>query len=168
MSLRKAGVSVGVLLFFFLSVPFAFAQTVPTCKAGFQLACSRSTHECTCVAGGGSGGLLSLPSSTLNDLGVSSKSNTSNSAAPVKLVNPLGGQNFQQVTANIISFILNDIAIPLTVIMVLVGAFEMITSGGNAEKVSKGRKTLLYAAIGFAVVLLASGVTSLIQNILGG
>jgi hypothetical protein len=86
----------------------------------------------------------------------------------ITLVNPLGVSTFPQVVNNVIGFLATTIAIPLTVIFVLVGAFQMITSSGDPEKFTKGRKTLLYAAIGFAVALLATGVTSLIQNILNG
>lgn len=86
----------------------------------------------------------------------------------VTLLDPLGGTNFSKVTTNVIQFLATDIAIPLTVIMVLVGAFQMMTSAGDPEKFSQGRKTLTYAAIGFAVALLATGITSLINNILTG
>ena len=65
-----------------------------------------------------------------------------------------------------IGFIFWDVAIPLCTIMALVGAFQMMTSGGNPEKASQGRKTLMYAAIGFAVALIASGITGIIQSIL--
>ncbi len=86
----------------------------------------------------------------------------------ITLTNPLGVSTFPGVVNNVIGFLATTIAIPLTVIFVLVGAFQMITSSGDPEKFTKGRKTLLYAAIGFAVALLATGVTSLIQNILNG
>ena len=85
---------------------------------------------------------------------------------PLTLPNPVGVSTFPQVIANITQFLVY-IAIPLTAIMVLVGGFQMITAGGDPEKFSKGRKTLMYAAIGFAIVLLASGIAAIIQNFLG-
>jgi hypothetical protein len=87
---------------------------------------------------------------------------------PINLPDPLGGQTFSQVTANILSFIFYDVAIPLTVIMVLVGAFQMMTAAGNPEKFSQGRKTLMYAALGFGVALIAGGLATLLQSILSG
>jgi hypothetical protein len=51
--------------------------------------------------------------------------------------------------------------------MVLVGGFQLMMAGGDTEKVTRGRKTILYAAVGFAVVLLAKSVALIIQNILG-
>lgn len=57
------------------------------------------------------------------------------------------------------------IGAPLVAIMVLVGGFYMVTSGGDPEKFTTGRKTILYAAIGFVVILLAKGAAAVIQNI---
>ena len=84
------------------------------------------------------------------------------------LTNPLGGQSFTDVVNNVTGFLLTDIAIPLCVIMVLVGAFQFMTGGGDPEKISKARKTILYAAVGLALALIAGGVTSIIQSILKG
>jgi hypothetical protein len=48
--------------------------------------------------------------------------------------------------------------------MVLIGGFQMITSAGNPEKFKSGRNTILDAVAGFAVVLLAKGVSVGIQS----
>jgi len=58
------------------------------------------------------------------------------------------------------------IAIPLTSIMVLWGGFQILTAGGDPEKVKTGGKTVLYSAIGFAVVLVSRSVVSLITDII--
>lgn len=86
----------------------------------------------------------------------------------IALNDPLGGANFTAVANNVIYFLSVTVAIPLTAIMVLVGAFQMTTSAGDPEKVSRGRKTLLYAAIGFVVALIATGITSVIKSVLTG
>jgi hypothetical protein len=84
----------------------------------------------------------------------------------VTLPNPISATSFTQVVASITTYLI-EIAIPLTAIMALVGGFQMITAAGNPEKFASGRKTLTYAAIGFVVVLLASGVAAIIKNFLG-
>ena len=89
-------------------------------------------------------------------------------AQSITLPDPLGGQSFQDVTKNIAGFLYTDIAIPLCVIMALVGAFQLMTSAGDPEKTSRGRKTLMYAAVGFAVVLISGGLALLIQNVMSG
>ena len=50
--------------------------------------------------------------------------------------------------------------------MVIIGAYHLITSGGDPGKVKKGKEYVLYAAIGFGVLLLASSVTVIITNFL--
>jgi len=67
---------------------------------------------------------------------------------------------------SIFSFLFTDVAVPLCAIMVLVGAFQMMTAGGDPEKFSNGRKTLMYAAIGFAVAFIAIGAVDIIKSII--
>ena len=84
--------------------------------------------------------------------------NTNNLTLP----NPLGCGSFGCVTTNIINFIYT-LAIPICALMVLWGGFQMVTSAGNPEKFSSGRKTILYAALGFVVILLANSISGFIQ-----
>jgi len=88
--------------------------------------------------------------------------------SPITLTDPLGGnETFVSVATAVAGFLFWDIAMPLSVIMVLVGAFQLMTSAGEPEKVSQGRKTILYAAIGFAIALLAGGAVNIIKSIIG-
>lgn len=89
-----------------------------------------------------------------------------NGPTNIVLYNPIAGQSFLTVVQNVISFMFYDIAVPLCTIMALVGGFQLMTSAGDPEKSSRGKKTLLYAAIGFGIVLIASGIASLLQSIL--
>lgn len=97
-----------------------------------------------------------------------------NASNPVKLCDPLGtncqtgNETFISIANNIAGFLFTDIAIPLAVIMVLVGAFQMMTSAGEPEKISQAKKTMTYAAIGFGIALVAGGITQLIKNVLTG
>jgi hypothetical protein len=92
-----------------------------------------------------------------------------NGGQPITLSNPLG-DNCNDLTcpAQAIINFLFTIAIPLCAIMVLVGGFQMLTATGDPAKFSNGRKTILYAVVGFAVILVAGGVATLIKNTLGG
>ncbi|MEK7174573.1 MAG: hypothetical protein AAB759_02855 [Patescibacteria group bacterium] len=83
------------------------------------------------------------------------------------ITNPLGDSTFPAVVAAV-SEALAQIAIPIVAVMVLYGAFQIMTAGGKPEQVSSGRKTILYAVIGYAVVLLATSVVPLLTEILGG
>jgi Type IV secretion system pilin len=92
----------------------------------------------------------------------------STQSQPITLTDPLGGnETFTSVATAVAGFLFWDIAMPLSIIMILVGAFQLMTSSGDPEKVSQGRKTILYAAIGFAIALIAGGITSLIKSLIG-
>lgn len=85
----------------------------------------------------------------------------------VNLINPLNTTDFTVVLKTVSVFLL-VIAAPLCGIMVIVGGFQMMTAAGDPKKFSDGRKTLIYAAVGFAIVLFASSVVPLLKSILGG
>jgi hypothetical protein len=84
---------------------------------------------------------------------------------PGGLVDPLCGLTLAQVVQKITAVIAVIVA-PIATIMVIYGGFQMITAAGDPERFGKGRKTLLYAAIGVAVTLIASQVVQIIQVIL--
>lgn len=79
-----------------------------------------------------------------------------------------GGETFTSVLGNIMGKLLLPIGGPICGILVIVGGFQMMTAAGDPEKFSKGKKTLLYAAIGFAVLLFATSIPPLIQSVLTG
>lgn len=86
----------------------------------------------------------------------------------VTFINPLGSSCATlSCPLTVITNFLFTISIPLCGIFILVGGFQMMTAAGNPEKFSKGKKTLLYAVIGFVIVLLAGSVATLIQNLFG-
>jgi hypothetical protein len=87
----------------------------------------------------------------------------------ITLADPLGGsESFTTVATAVASFLFWDIAMPLSVIMVLVGAFKFMTSAGDPEKVSEARKTILYAALGFAIACLCGAITNIIKSFVTG
>lgn len=53
-------------------------------------------------------------------------------------------------------------------LMVLWGAFQILTAGGDAKGYEKGKDTVMYAAIGLGILLLAGGIGSLVSDLLGG
>jgi len=80
------------------------------------------------------------------------------------ITNPLACGDFGCALQKVTEFLLY-LAAPIAAIMVLIGGFMMITARGDPEKFSKGKKTLLYAAIGFVAVLAANAVAPLIQSL---
>ncbi|MGC9598848.1 MAG: hypothetical protein ABSE18_00470 [Minisyncoccia bacterium] len=90
-------------------------------------------------------------------------------SGPITLTNPLGSScnDLTCPLTAVMNFIFT-ISIPICGIIILIGGFQMMTAAGDPEKFSTGKKTILYAVIGFVVVLLAGSVAKLIQSILGG
>ncbi len=85
----------------------------------------------------------------------------------ISIPNPLKADSVEKVVSSIGNYLIGISAAVLTV-MVLWGAFQFMTSGGNEERVSKGKKTIYWAVLGFIVLLIAGGLASLVADILGG
>lgn len=86
----------------------------------------------------------------------------------LNIPNPLGGTNdISALASNIIKFLI-ILAIPITAILVVYAGFLYITSAGNEDKVKTAQKALIWAIVGFAVVLIASSVPAIIQEFLTG
>ncbi len=59
------------------------------------------------------------------------------------------------------------ILVALAGLFVILGAMNLIMSGGSAEKIKSGREYVMYAAIGLIVGLLAKAIPSLVRMIAG-
>lgn len=58
-------------------------------------------------------------------------------------------------------------AVIVTVIFVLLAGLQYITGGGDPGKVKEAHQKLLWAAIGFAVALIAKSVPLFVSSVLG-
>lgn len=56
------------------------------------------------------------------------------------------------------------LAVIIAPIVILFGAFTIITSAGDAKKYDQGKKIILYALIGFAIIFLAKGIIAFIES----
>jgi len=90
-----------------------------------------------------------------------------NQPSPVTLPNPLRDiQTIEDLLERIVNYLM-IIVIPLASIMIIWGAFQILFAGGNPEKVATGRRTVVYAAVGLAIILSASGIILVIKELLG-
>jgi hypothetical protein len=76
---------------------------------------------------------------------------------------PAGAPTVNNVLKTVISF-LSFIVGFIAVVMVIIGGFKYITSGGDAGKVTSAKNTLLYAIVGLVVVLLAQVIVRFVLN----
>lgn len=89
-------------------------------------------------------------------------------ALAVTLDNPLkNSDTFEKILCNVGNWLIG-IAAPIAVFMVLIGAFQIMTSGGEPEKLNKGKKTILWTVVGYGILLIGWGIAEVIANILGG
>ncbi len=83
-----------------------------------------------------------------------------------ELPNPLKVKSLQDLFTAVIRG-LWPILMAIATVMVLYGAYQIMSSAGDPGKVENGKKTILYAAIGVALLLLSSAIIFILQNLLG-
>ncbi len=84
-----------------------------------------------------------------------------------EITNPLKAKTISALIQEIANFFLTMTA-GVATLVILYGAFQLLTSGGQEEKRTQGRNTIVYAMIGVLVVLMSVGLVELVANILGG
>ncbi len=92
---------------------------------------------------------------------------STNTPGIFEIPNPLKLDRIEDVISSVGKYLVGISAALLTV-MILWGAFLLMTSGGNEDRVGKGKKTIYWAVLGFGILVLASGLAPLIADILGG
>lgn len=91
-----------------------------------------------------------------------------NGGPAVELRNWLGeGTTLMDLINRIIGG-LQIIATPIVGLMVLIGAFQILFAGGDPNKFATGKKTIIYAVVGYAIIWIAGGIATLITNVLSG
>ena len=82
------------------------------------------------------------------------------------IVNPFkgAGGTLQELFTAIINNIIIPIGSVLAVVAFIWAGFLFVTAGGDEGKIKTARSALLYAAIGTAVLLGASVISSVLQN----
>lgn len=83
------------------------------------------------------------------------------------ICNPLEVDSVQKIIAAVQNWIFT-IALVIAPLMIVLGAFYILTSAGEPSRVQKGRSIIIWAAIGLAVVLLAKVLYSVIVGVIGG
>jgi len=72
-------------------------------------------------------------------------------ASSTSLENPLDVETVPDFVGNLIKGAISILG-AVTLFMFLLGGFYWLTAGGNEEKVKKGTQTMMWAAIGVAIV----------------
>lgn len=84
----------------------------------------------------------------------------------ISLPNPLSGADtFSELLKKIVDWLIT-LGTPLATLMIIVGALQMVFAQGDPEKFAKGKKTILYTAIGYGIILIGWGFVTIIQDVL--
>jgi len=84
----------------------------------------------------------------------------------IKLENPIGTDKLDEIIYGLINFLLG-VALVVCPLVIVVGGFYFITSGGSPEKANKGRQIMMYAAIGLVIILISRALVAAVQKAVG-
>ena len=82
------------------------------------------------------------------------------------LRDPLGGKTIFEILNRVIGYMIK-IGAPIVALMVIYGGFLILTAGDKPEQVTNGKNTILYAAIGYAIIICSWGIIYIIGEVLG-
>lgn len=77
------------------------------------------------------------------------------------------GDSFNAILTNVVNIFSVIVGI-IAVIMIIVGGFKFITSGGQSEGVASARKTIMYALVGLVIVILAQVIVHFVIGRVAG
>jgi len=80
---------------------------------------------------------------------------------------PLGGKTAGEII-NAIMSLLVVIGTGVTVIMIIWGGIRYMTSGGNEQATTSAKKTIMWAIIGFAILISAKFIIQAVESVLKG
>lgn len=81
------------------------------------------------------------------------------------LPKPLADETIASVINRVAGY-LTIIATPIATIMILIAAFKMMTASDKPEKRQEAIRMIIWTVIGYAIILIGTGITSIIKEIL--
>ncbi len=88
-------------------------------------------------------------------------------AEATTLTNPISANSADELAATIIKVVLGSVG-SVALLVIIYGGVELLISAGNQERVDKGRKALMWAALGLLVVFSSYGITRAFFAVLSG
>jgi len=87
-------------------------------------------------------------------------------ALAIEFQNPLEYDTFAELVNAIMNFIF-VIAIVTVPLVVIIGAFQLMTAAGDPKKIGTGKNMIVYALVGLAIILFARGLIAMIKQAMG-
>lgn len=88
-------------------------------------------------------------------------------ARAITFQNPLDADSIEELIDSLINTIFY-LSIAIVPVVIVIGGFYYLISGGSPEKIRTAKNIILYAVIGFVIVALAKALISVIKSVLGG
>lgn len=85
----------------------------------------------------------------------------------IEIPNPLKVISISALIERLLKYF-TTIATILLPMAVIYAAYLFMTSGGEPDKVTSARNTILYTVIGYVLILISTGVAMIVTDILGG
>ncbi|MBI2451164.1 MAG: hypothetical protein HYV52_02395 [Parcubacteria group bacterium] len=89
----------------------------------------------------------------------------SGTCAGDEIPNPLGVCTFSELAYSIAE-LSSALGSAVAVIVMIYGAWQYTTSGGNPEQIKAAKSTMFWAAVGLGLLILAGGIIAYIQTFL--
>ena len=67
-------------------------------------------------------------------------------------------------TAQTIFGIIFGVAAALAILVIIISAFNIVTGGGDPDKISRGKKGAIYALVGLAIAVSAEAIVLVVLN----
>lgn len=84
----------------------------------------------------------------------------------VKLPNPLKAESIPELSGQIINGLLG-VTGAVTLFMLVLGGIMWMTSGGSADKLKKGKDTILWAILGLVIIFMSYIIINFVFSIIG-
>ncbi|KKU82302.1 MAG: hypothetical protein UY09_C0018G0004 [Parcubacteria group bacterium GW2011_GWA2_47_8] len=134
---------------------YTYVKSVPDGKGGINQEAQvkfTKTTDTTAINGSGAGSCKDQP--------VCKKDGV------ICIPNPLRACTIAALIDDIATWLI-WLAIPITALVIVWAGVLYITAGGSSQRIESAHHALTWAVIGFAIVLVAKGVTMIIRNFFG-
>ncbi|MCK9446861.1 pilin [bacterium] len=133
-----------------------------SCDSGGSFSCSSlnlTTPGGGTTTTGGSGGTTTTGGGT-----TTTGDSTGLTSSTGGISNPINANSFAELVELVTKWII-DIALVLAPLIIVYGGFIYITAAGEPAKMETGKKIILYAVIGFILVLLATSLVDVLTDL---
>jgi hypothetical protein len=83
----------------------------------------------------------------------------------ISFPNPLETQSFKELAENIGNIIFT-LALPLTVVMILVSGLLMITAAGKESQIALGKKVFIISIVALILIIASKGILRLFEYLI--